>query len=93
MTQKQPLKHPCSRLDSNDCPSGDELPGCYTGQVSRSMTASAPSVAISSIALPPAAPRPSGSVVTVARTVYRCGNGECLRLAPKYASVSPVYGG
>lgn len=53
----------------------------------------APSVSISSIALPPVAARPDGSIITVSKTTYTCGNGECLRLAPKYANVSPVYGG
>lgn len=81
-----------ARSNLNCQVTGNELPGCYTGQVSMT-TASAPSVAISSITVPAPAPRPAGSIVTVSKNLYRCGNGECLRLAPKYASASPVYGG
>ncbi|KAK9805291.1 hypothetical protein WJX72_011476 [[Myrmecia] bisecta] len=69
---------------------GDEVPGCYTGEVARSAiqmpNAAPPSVQTQSVA-------PRGAITTVTKASYVCRNGECLRLSPKWSSASPAYGG
>ena len=64
---------------------GNEVPGCYTGDVTRNpeavgMAASPPTLSADS----PLMIRPESSVVSVAISTYTCRNGECLKYAPKF---------
>lgn len=68
-------------------PAGDELPGCYTGQVSRAPGNSAvvQSQSVGNAQAPaPQISIPDGAVVSVNIQTYVCRNGECLTLAPKF---------
>ena len=64
---------------------GDEVPGCYTEDVTRNPEAVGMAVfPLTLFADSPLMIRPEGSVISVSMSTYTCRNGKSLKYSPKY---------
>ena len=74
-----------TNVSSTIC-AGDEVPGCYTGEIARDPAAvgrsGQPQLVLAADS--PLNSRPAGSVISVSVSTYTCRNGECLAFTPKY---------